>query len=522
VILLSGAGLAGIAGCAFNVSPGERLAATAHEEAESKTPVTTSALSRILKRQPKESPTPETETATSNTKVRGRLFSAIVDRFPGRHREASDPFLEAEIEAERQRAQAGTSTAIADEESKPAANSVVLGPKTERSDEELWKIFSNDSAVSVKTAADPTLAAREPAAPALDRKSLQKRERANPFADADPQPAPQTRTASTSVASAPIVGTNDDANPFARFVGEPAASQDAPASDATVATAAQRELRDLISQARQHEQRGALRKAHETALEAAAIADREQIELATDEERPADLVRRLEQRLEASTHDPFSDSHSSDATQSATAGASPFSTGRSLAGSLAVSAPVRADTASSARHEASLPKAHAPAFPKAPEWRGVRANSPVSLAVVEQPEPVVTADDPSPVRHADMDEAAPTIRGTGRLLPRNLVSHDPVVKLNDQPLAFANEVAADGPLLAPPREAAPLVVAPAPPLATETAVATLAAPAVADEELDRNRGYGGWIVGGLLLVAGLWLLGIRGRNPFGRHTAARR
>jgi hypothetical protein len=531
VVLLSSAGLAGIAGCAFNVSPGERLAATAHEEADSKSQVKTSALSRLLKRQPKESTVPETETATSSTTVRGRLFSAIVDRFPSNKRDDVDPLLEAEIEAERERAEAGTESRIADaEEDKSAADSVVLAPKTERTDAELWKIFSEDSAAGVKTAAvDPTLDPSEPAASVLDRKSLQKRDRGNRYADGGVQQAARTRTASTSVANAPIVEIEheDEANPFARFVPEAgdSATVPGPESDANVVDHARDELQSLMTQARQQEQRGALHKAHESALEAAVIADREQMDFVANEERPHDLARRLERRLQAATHDPFSDASPADLMQSPSRETSPFSTGGVSGGSLSSTAPVKPGK-SLVESEPRLAKAAASlpgtVFPKAPEWRGVRANSPVSLAVVEQPDSTVAPDRPQAVRHADVDDAATAIRSTGRLLPKSLMSREPVVKHSEQPLAFANEIAAEGPLLAPPREVAPLALVPAPPAAAQATVAALTAPAIADEELKSSRGYGGWIVGGILLVAGLWLLGVRGGNPFSRRTTAAR
>jgi len=527
-ILLSTAGLAGIAGCAFNVSPGERLAATAHEETESKTPVKTSALSRLLKRQPKEATAPETETATSSTSVRGRLFSSLVDRFPSRKRDDVDPFLEAEIEAERERTKAGAEPRIADnktEEKARTPNSVVLAPKTQRSDAELWKIFSEDSAAANKTAAvDPTLEAGNPAAPPITRQAIAHNNRDNPFESTEPEAAPRTRTASNSVASAPIVSIeHEDVNPFARFVNEPAGAEVAHEPAAATPGSASAEVQSLITQARQQEQRGQLQQAHQSAVEAAAIANRDHIDLSGDVERPEQLARRLEQRLKAATRDPFSDSFASDAaTKAAT---SPFTNRAAPSGSIAsgtqaqpAATPAGSESAPAAPTASSLGSV----FPKAPEWRGVRANSPVSLAVVEQTDPAVSANRPPIVRHADLTDTANTVRGTGRLLPRTLQSREPAETLSNQPLAFANQVAAEGPLLAPPRAVPPVAAAPQLPAVAEATVAAVAVPAVADETLDSSRNYGGWVVGGLLLVAGLWLLGVRGANPFSRQSAARR
>lgn len=523
-LLLSGAGLAGIAGCAFNVSPGERLAATSHEEAESKSPVKTSALTRLLKRAPKESTAPETESATSDTTVRGRLFSAIVDRFPSRQRDTTDPFLAEEIELERQRAQAEAATALVDAaKTESAADSVAVRPKTERSDAELWKIFEADSRTSVAASPeDPKLAAQR-AAPALDRKSLQERKRANSFAERESQPALRTRTAIATANGPSSAEPADSANPFSRFVSDQTLAEPATESAIVGVEVAKQGLRDLIAAARQHEQRGALHQAHQTALEAVAVADREQIQLENGDERPADLVRRIERRLQASTRDPFNNALATDvAAPAAPHRTSPFSMGRSLAGSLAGSAPSQNDAPAS-NPEFPAPTTPVPAFPKAPEWRGVKANSPVSLAVVEQPARSATTLTASPVRHADLDDDASPVRATGRLLPRNLLSRNLTQKQIDRPLAFANAVATEAPLLAPPQDPAQVAaIAPPPPLVAETAVAAITAPAIADEELDRGRGYGGWVFGGVLLAGGLWLLGVRGRNPFARPAAARR
>lgn len=521
-LLLGGAGLAGLAGCAFNVSPGERLAATAHEEAESKSQVKTSALSRLLKREPQESAAPETESATSSTTVRGRMFSAIVDRFPGRRRETTDPFLAEEIELERQRAEAAAADSeIADAE-KPDASSraVVRRPKVERSDAELWEIFESDASTSVAASpVDPTLATQPVASPALDRRSLQQRERANSFADREPH----TRTAVATTNGPSSAAEAADANPFARFVSDQDTAATAAGPATTGADGAKQELHDLMATARQQEQRGALHQARQTALDAVAVAERERIQLENGDDPPADLVRRIEQRLEASTRDPFNDALAeSEAAPAATFGTSPFSTGRSLAGALAATAPAQADAFESTP-EFPTPTTPAPTFPKAPEWRGVQANSPVSLAVVEQTDRSAVTLDASPVRHADLDDAASPARATSRLLPRNLLSRNLTQKSADRPMAFANPVVAEGPLLAPPRDPAPAaIIAPTPPLMAEATVAAIVAPVTADEELERGRGYGGWVFGGVLLAAGLWLLGVRGRNPFARTAAARR
>src|SRR5262249_4344133 len=148
------------------------------------------------------------------------------------------------------------------------------------------------------------------------------------------------------------------------------------------------ELHDLIAQARQHEQCGALRQARQSAAEAAAVADRERIQFAPGEEHPSDVVRRLDERLSAATRDPFGDAPQETAAATSPQGTSPFAAGTTLTEPLPWTTRIQPQRAAVAA--ATIPDRKSPAsanhFPTAPEWRGVRANSPVSLAVVEQPE----------------------------------------------------------------------------------------------------------------------------------------
>jgi hypothetical protein len=520
-IVVTGLGLSGIAGCAFNLSPGERLAATAREEQETKPPVTTSALSRVLRRNNAETSTETEEQATSSsstTIARGRLFSAIVDRFPSRHKTETDPFLESEIEVEEAEPQTAQLGEASDSHTEGLSRrSLVQTSAPERSDEYLWNRFSNDVAgVARPGQDDPTLTAQQPAAAPVAVESLPDWARPQAPQVAEHAATAPTRTASTSTESPPV--RTADSNPFARFQAEPTVETEEAESD--IVGSARKGVQNLVSQARTHDERGAPQKAHEPAVAAASFAQREHIAFAGDDVLPADAVGGVDQRTHAATRDPFGDPPTGSAGQLSPRGTSPFASGSDTGMPAGAPWTTQVEPEAPSRTTPSFagdrPKPATP-FPTAPEWRGVRANSPVSLAVVEQHGPTVAIEDPSDVRHADVSGFNTAAR-PGRLLPRSLPAHDPIFSSDDQTLALTVPPAATGPLLAPPVDMAPLAIAPPP--APELDLTGPPVLAATGETHDRTRGYGGWIIGGALLAAGMWLFGFGNRRPTRRHTAA--
>lgn len=529
-IAFAGIGLAGLAGCALKMSPGERIASVAHEESEVKTPVATSALSRILER---KSPKPDSEkpatankddasSGSSSSTGRGRLFAAMIDRFPSRRDDVRDPFLDAELEPGRPHANIAARDAANDD--RPATTRAALAEtsKQERSDDDLWKLFDNDATGAVHTGNDdPTVAASEPAGKPQQTEpsdqSVPVWARPRPDRTAARSTKPHTRAASSSVAAPPVRPLKAADMPTVE--PQPAT---AAVADATLATAARHELHDLVTQARQHEQRGALRQARQSAVNAAAIADREQVKFARGEEHPSEVVRRLDERLSASMRDPFGDAPLESTATTSPQGTSPFASGSTLAESLPWTTRIQPQPAAAPPAPAPERTSSAPAtnFPTAPEWRGVRANSPVSLAVVEQADSPAVANIPT-VRHADVEVVSAAIRTPGGLLPRSLPSVNAPFSVEERPLALNAPPMPEGPLLAPPPlEVTPLAVAPAPPLLANANAVSLAAPAAADEEIHHSSGKTGWIVGGALLAAGLWLFGFRGRRVSRRNSSA--
>jgi len=523
-IVVTGLGLSGIAGCAFNLSPGERLAATAREEQETKPPVTTSALSRVLRRNHEETSAETSETAeqasssSSTTIARGRLFSAIVDRFPSRQKSETDPFLESEIEVEEAKPQTAQLGEASESHTEGLSRrSLVQTSAPERTDEELWNRFSNDAAGGTRPGQDdPTLTAQQPAAATVDAESLPDWARPqSPQLAAHAATSP-TQTASTSTENPAIQTT--DRNPFARFRTEPATEPELAASN--IIGSARKGVQNLISQARPHEDRGIPQKARETAVAAASFAEREHVAFAGDAVLPADAVGGVDQRTRAARRDPFGDPPTGPAGPLSPRGTSPFALGSDTEMPAAAPWTTQVEPEAPSRTTPAFagdrPKPATP-FPTAPEWRGVRANSPVSLAVVEQHAPGGAIDDPSKVRHADVS-GLNTGNRPGRLLPRSLPAHDPIFSSDEQTLALTVPPAAAGPLLAPPADMSPLAIAPPP--APELDLMPTPVLGATDETHNRSRGYSGWIIGGGLLAAGLWLFGFGNRRPTRRHTAA--
>mgnify|MGYP007073181094 FL=1 len=520
-LAVAGAGLAGIAGCALNLSPGERLAASAQEQTDAEPPVRRSALSRLLGKSQDEPDSDEAveSTASSTTTVgRGRLFSALVDRFPSRKKDAADPFLEAEIEAEQARerlTQAEQSTderRVADARSEP-----VSSPVSPRTDEELWKMFAEDTAAAVRTRPSPAQqsdggSARPFPAIAQQQKPEIERSQRSLFSP----PRANTGASGTSVAARPASRTETVDNPFAKFLNEqnPVGHVD----ERTVADIARQEHQDLVSRASKQET-AATRHApsHSTAqAERQLPVSREQ-----DERSTADLRRRS-----SATSDPFGSASQDSPATSALQGTSPFASGSSIGASLPWTTRVQpAVTSSPTEHTASL-KLTQPSipFPEVPEWRGVRANSPVSLAVIDDPGSIGAPVEKTAVRQADADKAIAVSGATSRSLPPRLTQQESAAKGRNAEIAFHRPAALDGPLLAPPAEPASMSAAtPAPPVALNASATAAPLAAANDEQIARTgSGRGGWILGGIMLAAGLWLFAYRRQRPVAHRIASKR
>ena len=526
-LLIAGAGLAGIAGCALNLSPGERLAAAAQEEADSTPPVRNSALSRLLGK-PKENTdsddSAESTSRSTTTIGTGRLFSAIVDRFPSRKPDAADPFLEAEIEAERKRAHL-TQPSNGTEHSrgeKPAAVANRSAGRA-RSDEELWKLFADDAASVVRARQLPSRESQNEQArpfPAVAQRPEQPRDVRR--ARSTPSPKSHNQAAATSAAATPASRAESRENPFARYLNE-----DNPARErtkATVADAARHELQDLLSQSSRHKIRSASHRDRRAMAATAGRADQQQRRSTDEPVRTADTGRRPDRRRGPSIRDPFGSGPMDSSVTSTPQGTSPFASGSSIGAALPWTTRVQPAVAPATGDEesalATTSSSQSMPFPSVPEWRGVRANSPVSLAVIEESDSTTTRIERTAVHHANTDKSGPTISTPNRLLPRNLPKQAGLFGQGDDALAFNSPPAIDGPLLAPSSDPTPVLAAPTPPMTVNTTETSPARQSAADEEIARSNGYGGWILGGMMFAIGLGLFVFRNHQPVRRRVAA--
>ena len=176
-----------------------------------------------------------------------------------------------------------------------------------------------------------------------------------------------------------------------------------------------------MAEAHRHAERGALHEAYHAAILAERLADREQLVFSPQQEQPADLARRLvEQMQTAPRHDPFGEISIAAVPGNAEAAEAPALAAPQFPEAVRQqpgSAPSVAAVAPSQR-PAPAATGFNDAFPPAQEWRGVKANTPVSLAVVdESPTPFRRA--PEPVTHAVLNAPADQPLA-GSSLPRHL------------------------------------------------------------------------------------------------------
>lgn len=495
------AGLTTTGGCTLQLAPADRTAAST-ESSETGSAATSHSLARLLARTRSDAEPP-------GESARGRLFAAVVDRFPSRETAAPDPFLK------EQSAHPDTTATLAARKRSGAAagHEAEAGYAVARLQDaatgdtrrELWDAFESDVAAAPGAPSMASLLAH--------RGSLNEKP-----ADSDvpnwARPAVPQTGSRFATAHSPTAAALLDAIPVRRAsdVEQVAGTDLDGAFDRSDDHAARLEMQRLMALARQHEQQGALRRAHQSALEALAIAERNQLVFTRHEEQPSDLLERLESRLMTPEYDPFGDLPARGLTQPAREGASPFlsaGAGRSSfaaapqpgpIGTQAAAAPSEGDSGISSGHSGTSRLA---GFPEAPEWRSVQSNSAVSLAVVEQAAPL---DTPGPtVQHAVVVGPAPGAEVPGRF-PRSPAEGRNFMGQSEDPMFLAaREAGRAGMNLSPP-EVRALAVSPAPPLTADVTARAADEPA---EEQPRTGGFGRWILGGLLLVAGLWAFLIR-------------
>ena len=500
-LLCLGLGALGCSGGHFNLtsraSRGEEIAATARQDAQraAESDKQATSLARLL-RTKREAPAEEPGSAAEP--ANGRVFSAFVDRRPGKAESPQDPFLAAEAasSAQQDATRRVTRSAVREAATLPATGA----PQQRLTDAELWKLLEAEGAVAAIS--PPAQAAAAPQVADIP-------EWARGPADA---PA-ATPTLSRYQTPAFARGAPEERSSGRALTGIPQAS--APAASTTDAERAQVEA--LLAEAHRHADRGALHEAYHAAILAERLADREQLVFSPQQEQPADLARRLAERMQtAPRHDPFGEI----SIAAVPATATPAADDASSPAAAPFSGTSRQPAASPAAAAALPPQRSAPPatgfdndFPPAQEWRGVKANTPVSLAVVdESPTPFRRTSEP--VRHAVLNAPADA-PAVGSSLPRQLQAPGGSLwtgRPEGPALAAGPEL--PGPALTHGADSAPSTVAPPPPLdlGAEHRRGTQSRTADHAGGKQRRGGMAVWVFGAIAMFAGAVLVKVRRRR----------
>jgi hypothetical protein len=521
-------------------SGAERSAAAAaqhREESEATSRIERTGLSRVLTFQRDG----ETAGDSREQSAGGRVFSAFVNRLPGRRQPAGDPFLDKQSVAATPPATASDPrTPVAGvARTKPptrevAARTATPAPQHERSDAELWQMFNTDVAGTATVRATPrnTAPARN-AAPVAAAPARTPSPADSLPAWAQPQPA-QSPATSNARSLPPLVAQaqapRSQQERVARTRINPSSKpQTVPRAPATTRREADLQLEQLLAEAHRLQETGDLFEAYRVAVIAEELAEREHIVFAPRQPRPADIVRDIEQRMRESL------SPAEEAPAVATAPAmsaqhapsGPVAVATPRAAAVAVSARRTgdpfADTASprpqaALRETAARPTAKASTpgarfdseFPALHEWRGVRANSPVSLTASNVTTGTIDDSPDHPVQQAFATDEPAAASNRAPLLARAEAERDQILAAGQGTSLFSGRLRSPVPIPAHP-ELKAVAVPPPPTLADSPARPAIAAAA--------GRSSGGglvwWVLGGMLALTGA--VAVRSRRQAGRR-----
>ena len=355
------------------------------EQRDTEASTTETGFEKLLRLRQNANPPDHTDGGT------GRVFSAFVDRLAGRRSEPRDPFLEP---AEPEPQSANQPAAIA--ASRPRHAPVNSESRVEshrqrqraaaepRSDNNLWRMFISDAGTTARHT--------EPPSPSINTRNL--------AGDTTPDWARRPETSphvnrSGSLEAAAFQQSPDEAVGRARVASAVETTNEPPGGGAT-ASFSRMHVDSLMAQVRLQEQRGDLIAAYRTAVAAAEVARKEQIVFAPRDEQPKDAMRRLTAQMRsAHRNDPFhgdsADEHESSpfgqqvASEQTKPVALPLPTPDSAPETTvdAVVTPVLTKSPANDPPSTESPTDVPSEFPTLHEWRGVAANQPVSLAVVD-------------------------------------------------------------------------------------------------------------------------------------------
>ncbi len=317
----------------------------------------------------------------------GRVFSAFVDRLPGGRDEVRDPFLappEGQQGVPVNEAALAAANRPAEQKPESAARRQPRRTATEpRADDELWRMFVSDAGTTQEHRA-------EDARPAQVVRIAD-----NSIPEWAKDDVGSSRgVAEESLAAASFQESDDEPAGRARVTSAVEMTDDSRESETPVSFA-RRRLDSLMAQVRLQEKRGDLIAAYRTAAAASELARIEQIVFAPRDEQPEDVMRRLTEQMraahrgdpfvaDASLADPVSPFGPEYAREPANA-AVPALPAPEVARELPAPAerPARPETRSVASAESDSSQTVNADFPPLHQWRGVAANRPVSLAVVD-------------------------------------------------------------------------------------------------------------------------------------------
>ncbi len=488
----------------------------------------------------------EPDAASQDPSGGGRVFSAFVNRLPGRRKATSDPFLDNRSVAEQSASDPRTPTAgVA--RTKPPTRQVVArttsqAPQRERSDAELWQMFNADVAGTANVRATakepaptrgPTPVAAVPSRAPASTDSLPAWAQEQP---AQPQSSSSTRDLASLVAQPKPQRAQPPRSPLEHTahtrINPSSKPQTVPAAPAMTRREADLRLQQLLAEARSHQEKGALFEAYRIAVIAEEFAEREQIVFAPRQPRPVDIVREIEQQMQASF---------SAAPEAPDMAAPTVAPQLPPSGPVAVATPQSADPISAGRRRTSDPFADnswstqrprvetevarqpAPApdgrfdasFPALHEWRGVRANSPVSLAVgnTSTEANVELPDQPVQQALATGDAAAASRRAP--LLARAEADRDRMLEAGQGTSLFSGDLRTPPLATAAHPDLKPVAV-PAPPPLNVTPNQPPFAAATPGAARSSGGGLVWWVLGGLVALAGVAAARYR-RQPAGRR-----
>lgn len=437
------------------------------DAAAGKTPAT-SGFAKLFRRD-----VPDEQPAAPQESGRGRVYSAFVDRLPGRDRATRDPFAEAPALAAKPQVKPTSPTVQPSDRSRTVAAARPTRPSqpavknpaaSQLSDEELWRMLHGDAKGTP---------AVKPASRSLAAMQSGPDHNATPEWARDPGPRSTGAQAGTAPRQSATLAAAGTANPADDSIGRASLKSEgqtgAPRSteDETRARVAA-----LLAEARKQQRAGRLEDAYRTAALAQKLAERETLVFAPRQEQPAELLRGIVADLQRSRREQQAGEGKVEraiaSTADASAGVRNALHVQRQPDRFAKARPSEAPAGDS-RNFPSAPQIASTAtradgaFPELHTWRSAHANRPLSLAEHQSRRPSEALLSAAPIRHQALGSRDEARTPQGPWLPRIEADRSHVFGGAEQSSSHRTEDADAAPLLAA-ADSGPLMVAPPPPL----------------------------------------------------------